>query len=601
MNIPGYQINREIGKGGMSTVYLAIQESLDRDVALKIMAPALAADADFCKRFLKEGRIIAKLVHPNIVTVYDIGAYKSYYYMALEYAGKGNLTQYIQSGLTVDQSLIILKQITSALGYAHSRGFIHRDVKPGNILFRTNNTPLLSDFGIAKALSSGTQLTMIGLAVGTPQYMSPEQLMAKPVSAQSDFYSLGVVFYEMLTGDRPFEGEDSFSIALKHINKPIPDLPEQYAEFQPFLNKLLAKDPADRFLDSEQLIYAIEEIQARNTFSKTRSYPPILLGEEELHAVGYQKQESGLLIPPLHLSPHKKVSEEQALRALAPSTVLEPQGDLAASTVQPEIAAPASSAAVSVRPANSVIWKWIPGVLLLLILAGSGLYMYYHLLGPEEVLEDAFIRSVSIRSPTDFVQTRMQYLQEAATAYQRILRIDPSNSAANEGLQTIADKYQRLAQLSWANGNRELSLTVIDQALSIMPEHNGLLSLRREIEAVKPNTEIDVSDQRKIERLLKEAESYLSASRFVFPVGENAVEAYKRVLQLDPDNQTALRRLNEMAAFFEQAARNDLNKGEIKQAILKIEQGLMINPEYPGLLDLKEKLKSQSGTDTMGP
>ena len=580
----------------MSTVYLAIQESLDRDVALKIMAPALAADADFCKRFLKEGRIIAKLVHPNIVTVYDIGAYEPYYYMALEYAGKGNLTQYIQSGLTVDQSLIILKQIASALGYAHSRGFIHRDVKPGNILFRTNNTPLLSDFGIAKALSSGTQLTMIGLAVGTPQYMSPEQLMAKPVSAQSDFYSLGVVFYEMLTGDRPFEGEDSFSIALKHINKPIPDLPEQYTEFQPFLNKLLAKDPADRFLDSEQLIYAIEEIQARNTFSKTRSDPQI--GEEELHAIGYQRQESGLLIPPLHSSQHKKASEEQALRALAPSTVLEPQGGLAA-TVQPEIAVPASSAAASVRPANSVMWKWIPGVLLLLILAGSGLYMYYQLLGPEEVLEDASIPSVSIRSPTDFVQTRLQYLQEAATAYQRILQIDPSNSAANKGLQNIADKYQQLAQLSWANVNRELSLTVIDQGLSIMPEHNGLLSLRREIEAVKPNTEIDISDQRRIEHLLKEAESYLSASRFVFPVGENAVEAYKRVLQLDPNNETALRRLNELAAFFEQAARNDLNKGEIKQAILKIEQGLMINPEHPGLLDLKEKLKSQSGTDTM--
>ncbi|MFC6670089.1 serine/threonine-protein kinase [Marinobacterium aestuariivivens] len=263
MKIPGYQLKNEIGKGGMSTVYLAVQESLDREVALKIMAPALVADEDFRIRFLKEGKIVAKLIHPNIVTVYDIGAFESYYYMALEYASGGNLSQYIQKGLPKEHALLILRHIASALGYAHALGFIHRDVKSANILFRADKTPVLSDFGIAKAAaSSGTQLTQAGLAIGTPKYMSPEQTMGKTVTAQSDFYSLGVVFHEMLTRRCPFEGEDSFVIAYKHINAPIPALPSDCAEFQPILDRLLAKSPDNRYSNTQELFSAIDEIRS---------------------------------------------------------------------------------------------------------------------------------------------------------------------------------------------------------------------------------------------------------------------------------------------------------------------------------------------------
>jgi serine/threonine-protein kinase PpkA len=262
MKIPGYRILREIGRGNMATVYLAVQELLEREVALKVMAPSLIADETFCTRFLKEGKIIAQLSHPNIITVHDIGASGSNYYMALEYAKAGNLSRRIKN-LSRDNIFEIIKQIASALGYAHSRGFIHRDVKPANVLFRDDQSVLLSDFGIAKGMDSKSQLTMIGWSIGTPEYMSPEQAMGKPVSPQADLYSLGIMLYRMLAGRCPYVSDDPFATALMHVNVPVPNLPKHYGEFQPIVNRLLQKNPADRYTDAWELIRAVDKVQTR--------------------------------------------------------------------------------------------------------------------------------------------------------------------------------------------------------------------------------------------------------------------------------------------------------------------------------------------------
>lgn len=255
--IPGYHIEKEIGRGAMSKVYLAIQKSLERQVALKVMETSLLADPSFSQRFLKEGKIIAKLAHRNIITIYDIGVFHSCYYMAMEYVSGGTLREHIRRGLSVDQAVDALCQIAEALNYAHHRGFVHRDVKPANILFRDEGTVLLSDFGIAKALNESTQLTALGWTVGTPEYMSPEQVRGKRVDARSDLYSLGIVFYEMLMSIKPYQEKDPFAIALMHINDPLPRLPENLANYQGVLDRLLAKDPADRFASAEDLIEAI--------------------------------------------------------------------------------------------------------------------------------------------------------------------------------------------------------------------------------------------------------------------------------------------------------------------------------------------------------
>lgn len=263
VNIPGFTIGRVLGEGGMSTVYLAEQVSLGRQVALKIMSPALvAADSDFCQRFVNEGRIIAKLRHQHIVTIHDIGcANEQDYFMAMEYCLGGTLKERILDGSSPDQAMSVLRQVASALGYAHEHGFIHRDIKPGNVLFRDDGTAVLSDFGIAKTLNARTRVTREGWAIGTPEYMSPEQAAGADLAPSADLYSLGVMFYEMLTGQKPFRGSDALATAMKHANAPIPCLPSDYISFQHLLDGLLAKRPAERFESAGMLIAEIDAIE----------------------------------------------------------------------------------------------------------------------------------------------------------------------------------------------------------------------------------------------------------------------------------------------------------------------------------------------------
>ncbi|OPA96764.1 serine/threonine protein kinase [Pseudomonas fluorescens] len=262
--IPGYDIDGEIGEGAMASVYLATQRSLERKVALKVMAAALAADPSFCERFLREGKTLARLSHPHTVTIHDIGNVGELYYMAMEYLPNGTLKERIAAGLTPEQGLTYIRQIASALGYAHAQGLVHRDVKPANILFRADGTAVLSDFGIAKSLDDRTQFTQAGFAVGTPSYMSPEQARGQEIDGRADLYALGVVLYEMLVGKLPYNGTDALSTALAHLTEPLPELPVHHGRYQDVLRKLLAKDPAERFPDAAALLRALDQLPAES-------------------------------------------------------------------------------------------------------------------------------------------------------------------------------------------------------------------------------------------------------------------------------------------------------------------------------------------------
>ncbi|NWE24459.1 serine/threonine-protein kinase [Pseudomonas gingeri] len=258
--IPGFDIDGEIGEGAMATVYRATQRSLERKVALKVMAAALAADPSFCERFLREGRTLARLSHPHTVTIHDIGNVGELYYMAMEYLPNGTLKERIAAGLSPEQGLGYIRQIASALGYAHAQGLVHRDVKPANILFRADGTAVLSDFGIAKSLDDRTQFTQAGFAVGTPSYMSPEQARGQDIDGRADLYALGVVLYEILVGKLPYTGTDALSTALAHLTEPLPELPIQHGRYQEILRRLLAKDPAERFPDAAALLAALDNL-----------------------------------------------------------------------------------------------------------------------------------------------------------------------------------------------------------------------------------------------------------------------------------------------------------------------------------------------------
>jgi serine/threonine protein kinase/formylglycine-generating enzyme required for sulfatase activity len=262
IQIPGYRIEREIGQGGMATIYLAVQESLQRKVVLKVMAPALAADAAFGDRFTREARTVAQLNHPNILAVYDVGSSGFNHYIAMEYADRGDLKRRIQRGLKAKIALGILKQVARALSHAHGKGFVHRDIKPENVLFRSDGAAVLSDFGIAKAIRSHTRITKTGTSIGTPHYMSPEQIQGKTVDARSDLYSLGIVFHEMLTGKVPYDASETFAIAYKHVNDGVPDLPASLRAYQPIVDRLLAKEPAHRLQSAQALLAEITRAES---------------------------------------------------------------------------------------------------------------------------------------------------------------------------------------------------------------------------------------------------------------------------------------------------------------------------------------------------
>ena len=262
IQIPGYRVLRPIGEGGMASVYLAVQESLDREVALKVMAPALSANSEFAERFLKEGQITAKLSHPNLVTVFDIGSHGGTYYLAAEYIPGGTLREQVQAGMSIAAALDVAIDVARGLHFAHGKGFVHRDVKPGNILFKNDGTAVLADFGIAKAMDAKSGATMAGASIGTPDYMSPEQARAEKVDGRSDLYSLGAVLFEMLTGRPPYEASDPFTVALMHVTQPVPDLPRDLAWLQPLIDGLMAKNVEARVASGEEFIHQVEQLLA---------------------------------------------------------------------------------------------------------------------------------------------------------------------------------------------------------------------------------------------------------------------------------------------------------------------------------------------------
>jgi len=251
MTIGNYQIIQELGRGGMAIVYKAFQPSLRRYVALKVLPDYLQADPEFVARFQREARAAAQLGHPNVVTIYDVGEQGGVHYIAMEYLEGGALLDRLANGpLTPEEALQIVEQVGSALDFAHSRGLIHRDIKPANILFSADGRPKVTDFGIARA-GDTSRLTRAGSLLGTPAYMSPEQAQGIPLDHRSDLYALGVILYEMLTGQVPFQADTPHAIVYAVIHRPPPPpcqlRPDLSPAVEAVLLKALAKLPNERY------------------------------------------------------------------------------------------------------------------------------------------------------------------------------------------------------------------------------------------------------------------------------------------------------------------------------------------------------------------
>jgi len=266
LEIPGYEVVGFCGSGATAKVYVAIQKSLYRQIALKITHASILDDEERISHFIQEGRINANLSHPNIVPIHDVGVVDDYHYISMEYMPWGNLRRHLKNKLELDWVYDVMKQISSALAFSHEHGFIHRDIKPENILFRDENSAVLSDFGIADELEHRTEITSKS-SQGTPRYMSPDLIRSSPIGPSSDIYSLGIVFFEMLTGKPPFDSgtapytrKDVVSVLFAHVRDPIPQLPYEYRHIQPLIERMLAKRPKDRISNANDVIESITRL-----------------------------------------------------------------------------------------------------------------------------------------------------------------------------------------------------------------------------------------------------------------------------------------------------------------------------------------------------
>jgi serine/threonine protein kinase len=274
-----YRIVKELGKGNMGVVYQAHDPQIDRMVALKVLRPDRVTSEDFVQRFLKEARAIGRLSHPRIVTVYDVGEDKGTIYIAMEYLIGEPLNDVMKSGrLSIPQSVEIVRQVAQALDYAHQKGIVHRDIKPSNIILTHDFEAKLTDFGIARIEDSAAGYqTQAGEILGTPIYMSPEQVMGKTADGRSDLYAVGVLLYEMIVGRRPFSGTNLAAIfhSITH------DMPEPPGTANPFVSaplsdlimKCLEKTPEKRFQTGRELVDALQRTSTAAATGAPESTP----------------------------------------------------------------------------------------------------------------------------------------------------------------------------------------------------------------------------------------------------------------------------------------------------------------------------------------
>ncbi len=266
-----YEIKAEIGRGGMATVYHAYDPRFEREVALKVLPREMLHDLQFRTRFEREAKTIAMLEHPAIVPVYDFGEEEGQPYFVMRYMTGGSLSDRMKKGpMTVQEAARILTHIAPALDDAHAKGIIHRDLKPGNILFDQFNEPYISDFGIAKLSESQTNVTGSAI-VGTPAYMSPEQAQGEGIDGRSDIYGLGVILFEMLTGQQPYHGDTPMSVVVKHITDPVPHIldvkPDLPPDIEAIIEKAMAKDRNERFQDVKSLADALSAVARGESLS----------------------------------------------------------------------------------------------------------------------------------------------------------------------------------------------------------------------------------------------------------------------------------------------------------------------------------------------
>ena len=528
MEIPGYRIQRPIGSGGSAEVYLALQHSFGSPVAIKVLSGEAFREKKQRARFLAEGALARTLDHPNIVRVVDAGETAELAYLVMEYIRGGDLNHNLRAGLHIQNVLALVKDIAGALGYAHTKGVVHGDVKPENILISEQGTSMLTDFGIATESDS---VDDSGKVRGTPGYMSPEQAAGSGIDGRSDFFSLGVVFYLMLTGRMPFVPESH--AGLQPGRDRLATLPLQMAAFEGVIRRLLARSPEDRFRSSSEIVEALDAVRVGNAVPNA-VVKTSAVSTAEIAALGSRNEGPGT---------GTDVSRSPRWQRLG-----------AAGTV-----------------------------LGILLLVGSALY----LVDDSGTLQRALAAMNLIEHPDAVVAWREaeerrrdpnQDLATVVAAYRAVLDIDPDRAQAQAAIDELGRRWKEDIGRLIDQGDLDtarVKLEELDDTFADDPESTGLADRLEDrgqaVALVEQSTRLLVSYGVADER-----------------AADSAIVTLKEALSLHPGNPEAQAQLDNVALYYADVAREHAATGDAPGALEAMERAERANRTFDGVEDLRQ-------------
>jgi len=601
VNLPGYKIVDVLGKGGMAIVYLALQESIGRQVALKILVPD-HTDETFTDRFLSEARIISSLNHPNIITVYDAGVYQGRHYMSMEYVPGKSLRE-ARDLLSRKQKVQIIKQVAQALDYAGKKGYVHRDIKPENILLHEAGRAILTDFGIARSLHVTRGLTLTGKTIGTPYYMSPEQTKGLKVDHRSDIYSLGIVLFQALAGYLPYDGPSMVAIGIKHISDPIPELPPGLDIFQQIINIALSKEAAHRYATAGDFFNALNAIS-----------------ESDLDFIDAKAT-----------ALENKGQDYRAKTLSTSSSMAPPASTTTSDEIKIRARRHASVSALDITDTEEFkrLGRRRNGILLgllLLITAGIAIYqkdtlmaLWHEQVQPENdklrtkqttappptqttpnastqspittatesVTTDSISNSAALVNQPDVWQ-RIEHepaiAEGLANEYHARLLQDPNDSSARAGLEQLGKWYLLHIRTSMDQKNTTQSRTLILQAkqnltAAFVPPQLLLI-------------EEQLLRQEAMQSHLEKAKQYFAEGHYINPPGLNARDEWLAVLSIDQNHVQAKQGIESICKHYYDLATTQYQATEYIQALATTELGLSADNQHLALLALKQKLEA---------
>lgn len=620
LEIPGYNILKELGHGGMAHVYLAVQESFGRQVALKILSPHLADDEQFSKRFLREARIVSQLNHPNIVTVYDVGKQGKYHYMSMEYVPGKDVKQ-LKDNISRKEAIRIVKDVARALDFVGKKGIVHRDVKPENIMIhQSDNRVVLMDFGIAHGDDVTQGMTQAGKAIGTPHFMSPEQTKGLQVDHRSDIYSLGVVLFQLLAGYLPFDADSAVAVGIKHLTAPIPLLPAGLEIFQPIINHCLSKQPQHRYQKAAELIEALEKIsdeQLENintqatvfknagadhnaatqisdaSISQKRKIPDLVFPSATQTSTTQPTEEPEpstrrrnllflLLIVAMvwaGFEKEKELTQFWAYKALPeinkkfpnlfPESYLKYWADKKARQAKPSTVPAPTVANTPATSINSIAGE--------AVLAGNKTER-------KEVKDLSKEEKIALLK--NELDSKPENAVELVRIYKEMLTENIKDTGARQGIKELREWYIKQISTAFASADASLARQYISTLKENFPR---VIKNKRFIQLEKK-----VSFLETIQAHLEQADKYFKAGALSKPVNKNALDEVNKVLVLAPGNEDAKNFKARIAHAYLEKTTELQQQGNIHNAILMVEEGIAALNNNTVLLEKRNQLKNQA-------